>query len=88
VYQLPTAKMSSNSSSSTQSPQTLGSSDIVAITALIISIGALMTTVLQVLQQYLASAEGFRRCAPSVIGLWASKFSHLENIHEMKADRK
>lgn len=39
--------------------------------ALIISLVALFTTVLQVLQQYYSSAEGYRRCADSVMGLWA-----------------
>ncbi len=42
-----------------------------AFSALIISLVALFTTVLQVLQQYYSSAEGYRRCADSVMGLWA-----------------
>jgi Pyruvate/2-oxoacid:ferredoxin oxidoreductase delta subunit len=33
-----------------------------ALVALLVSLVALMTTVLQVLQQYFSSAEGYRRC--------------------------
>ena len=42
-----------------------------SLVALIVSLVALLTTVLQVLQQYFSSAEGYRRCADSVMGLWA-----------------
>lgn len=44
--------------------------DVISITALVISVVALVTTVLQVLQQYYGSAEGYRRCAKSVMGKW------------------
>lgn len=54
------------------------SSDYVSLVALLISLAAFATTLLQVLQQYLASADGYRRCAPSVIGPWSSKFRHTE----------
>jgi hypothetical protein len=47
------------------------SQNFLAFAALIISLVALLTTVLQVLQQYYSSAEGYRRCADSVMGLWA-----------------
>lgn len=50
----------------------LDRSDVLAITALLVSLVALITTVLQVLQQYFSSAEGYRRCANSVMGLWDS----------------
>ena len=43
-------------------------SDVLALIALLISLVALFTTVLQVLQQYFSSAEGYRRCAESVMG--------------------
>jgi hypothetical protein len=33
-----------------------------ALVALLVSLVALLTTVLQVLQQYFSSAEGYRRC--------------------------
>ncbi|KUJ20253.1 uncharacterized protein LY89DRAFT_610179 [Mollisia scopiformis] len=47
------------------------SQNIFGLIALIISVVALLTTVLQVLQQYFSSAEGYRRCHKSVMGLWA-----------------
>jgi len=62
----------------------LGSSDIVAIAALIISLAAFFTTSLQVLQQYLASAEGYRRCAPSVMGLWSNGTKRKFRRHELR----
>ena len=45
--------------------------NVFGLTALIVSLVALLTTVVQVLQQYFSSAEGYRRCAESVMGLWA-----------------
>ncbi|TVY52995.1 hypothetical protein LCER1_G004369 [Lachnellula cervina] len=45
--------------------------NVFGLTALIVSLVALLTTVIQVLQQYFSSAEGYRRCAHSVMGLWA-----------------
>jgi len=47
--------------------------DPVAVTALIISLVALLATFGQVLQQYLATADGYRRCQPSVMGQWGKK---------------
>lgn len=49
--------------------------NVFGLTALIVSLVALVTTVLQVLQQYFSSAEGYRRCANSVMGDW-SKGTH------------
>ncbi|KAL5314067.1 hypothetical protein ACEPPN_018491 [Leptodophora sp. 'Broadleaf-Isolate-01'] len=45
--------------------------NVFGFTALIVALVALLTTVLQVLQQYFSSAEGYRRCAESVMGEWA-----------------
>ncbi|KAH8665745.1 hypothetical protein BGZ60DRAFT_470463 [Tricladium varicosporioides] len=45
--------------------------NVFGLTALIVSLVALVTTVMQVLQQYFSSAEGYRRCAKSVMGEWA-----------------
>ncbi|TVY48257.1 hypothetical protein LOCC1_G001276 [Lachnellula occidentalis] len=45
--------------------------NVFGLTALIVSLVALLTTVIQVLQQYFSSAEGYRRCARSVMGEWA-----------------
>jgi hypothetical protein len=47
--------------------------DPVAVTALVISLVALLATFGQVLQQYFATADGYRRCQPSVMGLWGMK---------------
>jgi hypothetical protein len=47
--------------------------DPVAVTALVVSLVALLATTGQLLQQYFATADGFRRCQPSVMGLWAKK---------------
>jgi len=44
--------------------------DVLSITALVVSVVALVTTMLQVLQQYFGSAEGYRRCAKSVMDKW------------------
>ncbi|KAK4198924.1 hypothetical protein QBC40DRAFT_229118 [Triangularia verruculosa] len=47
--------------------------DAVALAALIISIIALTSTIGQLLQQYFATADGYRRCLPSVMGRWGTK---------------
>jgi hypothetical protein len=47
--------------------------DGTALTALIIAIIAFIVAVGQVLQQYFATADGYRRCQPSVMGGWALK---------------
>lgn len=49
------------------------SNDVVAIVALIISLVALTATTGQVLQQYFATADGYRRCQTSVMGVWGNK---------------
>jgi hypothetical protein len=47
--------------------------DSVATSALAIALVALITALGQLLQQYFATADGYRRCQKSVMGLWASK---------------
>jgi hypothetical protein len=47
--------------------------DTVALAALIISIVALTSTLGQLLQQYFATADRYRRCLPSVMGRWGTK---------------
>ncbi len=42
------------------------SQNVLGLIALLVSAVALLTTVLQVLQQYFSSAEGYRRCHESV----------------------
>jgi hypothetical protein len=43
--------------------------NVFGLIALFVSLVALITTALQVLQQYYSDAEGYRRCADSVMGL-------------------
>jgi hypothetical protein len=48
--------------------------DPTALTALIISLIALVATFAQLLQQYFATADGYRQCLPEVMGDdWGSK---------------
>ena len=49
----------------------LEQNDSLALAALLVALVALLNSVLQVLQQYFATADGYRRCSPSVIGGWA-----------------
>ena len=48
------------------------SSDILAITSLLISVIAFFIAVAQALQQYVSTAEGYRKCARSVTGPWSN----------------
>jgi len=48
----------------------MASIDPIALTALIISLVALLATTGQLLQQYFATADGYRQCLPSVMGQW------------------
>ena len=45
----------------------------VALIALIVSLVALVATTGQLLQQYFATADGYRRCQMSVMGAWGKK---------------
>ena len=47
--------------------------DSTAIVAVVIACIAFFVTTAQLLQALFGTAEGYRRCQPSVIGLWASK---------------
>jgi len=49
----------------------MNSTDALAIAALVVALVALFNTIFQVLQQYFATADGYRRCSPSVMGDWA-----------------
>lgn len=60
--------------------------NILGLTALIVSLVALVTTVLQVLQQYFSSAEGYRRCAESVMGLWSKGTHRKLRAHEFRIE--
>lgn len=60
--------------------------NVFGFTALVVSLVALLTTVLQVLQQYFSSAEGYRRCAPSVMGLWAGGTHRKLRLQEFRIE--
>ena len=47
--------------------------DSVSVIALVVSLVALFTTLGQLLQQYFATADGFRRCQSSVMGDWGGR---------------
>jgi len=46
--------------------------DHLAVVALIVSLIALLFTLIQLLAQIFATADGYRRCQPSVLGRWAA----------------
>lgn len=48
----------------------LDRSDVLALSAIIVSLIALVSTIGQIVQQYLGTSEGYRRCRTSVMGLW------------------
>jgi hypothetical protein len=45
----------------------------IAVVALVVALVALLTTIGQLLQQYLATADGYRRCQQSVMSHWAKR---------------
>ncbi|APA14772.1 hypothetical protein SS1G_06788 [Sclerotinia sclerotiorum 1980 UF-70] len=60
--------------------------NVLGLVALIVSVVALLTTCLQVLQQYFSSAEGYRRCAESVMGPWSKGTKRKLNIKEIRVE--
>lgn len=62
------------------------SQNVFGLTALLVSLVALVTTVLQVLQQYFSSAEGYRRCADSVMGLWSQGTRRKLRMYEFRVE--
>lgn len=62
------------------------SQNVFGLVALIISLIALLTTCLQVLQQYFSSAEGYRRCAESVMGPWNKGTHRKLNWREFRVE--
>lgn len=53
-------------------PSTMESEETLATVALVVSLVALVISVSQVAQQFLSTADGYRRCSPAVIGSWAT----------------
>lgn len=66
----------------------MDSQDLLSLVALIISIIALIGAILQLLQQYFSSAEGFSNCGEQVMGPWslyrARKFRWTELRFEVQ----
>ena len=62
----------------------LDASDSLAVTAIAIAVVALCGTIGQILQQYLGTSEGYRRCQSSVMGLWAQSTRRIFNWGEMR----
>lgn len=58
--------------------------DSVSLVALVVSLVALFATVGQLLQQYYSTADGLRRCQPSVMGLWARRTRLRFRWHEFR----
>src|SRR6266536_684882 len=54
-------------------PSSLSDDTNVAAVALAVALVSLLTTVGQLLQQYFATADGYQRCQPSVMGPWAKR---------------
>ena len=55
------------------SSKTSSTDSNVAVVALAVALVALIFTIGQLLGQYFATADGYRRCQPSVMGLWAKR---------------
>jgi hypothetical protein len=62
------------------------SQNVLALAALIILLVALFTTILQALQQYFSSANGYRKCAESVMGLWAKRTHRKLRLREFRIE--
>lgn len=56
----------------------------VALAALIIAVVALIPAVLQALQQYVATSEGYRRCQAPVIGSWSKRTRRRFRARELR----
>ncbi|KAK5294458.1 hypothetical protein LTR99_009264 [Exophiala xenobiotica] len=59
-------------------------SNSVAAIALVVSLVALIVALLQVLQQYTATADGFRQCQASVMGDWAALTKRRFRLSELR----
>ena len=52
--------------------------------ALVVALVALLTALSQVFQQYLSTADGYRRCRSSVIGPWARRTRRKWRLRELR----
>ena len=62
----------------------MASDTTISTVALAIALVALVTTVSQVIGQFLATADGYRRCQPSVMGRWAKSTRRKFRWSEMR----
>lgn len=62
----------------------LDTSDTLAVTAIVVALIALLSTVGQIVQQYIGTSEGYRRCQPSVMGLWGQATRRKFHFGEMR----
>ncbi|KAH6983698.1 hypothetical protein BKA56DRAFT_615643 [Ilyonectria sp. MPI-CAGE-AT-0026] len=74
----------SSSSQSNSGGGGINTSNAVAVVALAISIVALMGTIMQVLQQYYASAAGYSNCHESVVGDWSKSKKRIFRPSELR----
>jgi hypothetical protein len=61
----------------------LDTSDTLAVTAIVVALIALLSTVGQIVQQYIGTSEGYRRCQSSVMGLWGQATRRKFHFGEM-----
>ena len=61
-------------------------SDRVAIVALVVSLIALGIALLQLTQQFFATADGYRRASNSVIGVWSKTRKKERAIRELRLE--
>jgi hypothetical protein len=62
----------------------LDTPDTLAITAIVVALIALLSTVGQIVQQYIGTSEGYRRCQSSVMGLWGQATRRKFHFGEMR----
>ena len=66
----------------------MDASDDVAIVALVVATIALTVALGQISQQYLGTAEGYRRCKEEVIGAWAARTHRKWHWYEFRFETK
>ena len=66
----------------------MGQCDTVAVVALTVSLIALLGAVGQISQQFLGTADGYRRCKEEVIGAWALRTYRKWHWYEFRFGTK
>ncbi|CAM1509002.1 Fc.00g027410.m01.CDS01 [Cosmosporella sp. VM-42] len=62
----------------------MGSDNQTAVVALVVSLVALLVSLGQLLQMFFSTAEGYRRCAESVMGVWHKTRTRRFRFYEMR----